>query len=176
MIRMHLRQGEAGLERLDGSPPPVLRVGATVELLASATALSDPEEAQALLAPEKHVILPENTRLLAGVRSDVQGGTVLRGSSDLQVIGWDGALVELRTLEPLVLEYLGGRSSLRPCTCSVPSMPGFESRSINHAFTKISEKFETSRLSHTGNVFERVFYHDTERSAWVPLGGFRLRR
>jgi hypothetical protein len=35
--------------------------------------------------------------------------------------------------------------------------------SLNHAFTKLSETYETWRISHTGNVYTRVFYSGTER-------------
>jgi hypothetical protein len=38
--------------------------------------------------------------------------------------------------------------------------------SLNHAYTKLSEKFETWRISHTGNIYKRV----RERSGkWYPL-------
>ena len=40
--------------------------------------------------------------------------------------------------------------------------------SLNHAYTKLSELFETSRISHTGNIYTRVLYQ--ERNAkWYPL-------
>lgn len=48
---------------------------------------------------------------------------------------------------------------------SFPKAYGLEpARSLNHAFTRLSEKFETHRISHTGNVFQRVFYR--ERGGW----------
>jgi hypothetical protein len=40
--------------------------------------------------------------------------------------------------------------------------------SLNHAYTKLSETFETWRISHTGNIYTRVLYQ--ERSGtWYPL-------
>jgi hypothetical protein len=40
--------------------------------------------------------------------------------------------------------------------------------SLNHAYTRLSEKLETSRISHTGNICTRVLYR--ERSGtWYPL-------
>ncbi len=41
-------------------------------------------------------------------------------------------------------------------------------QSLNHAFTKLSERFETHRLSHTGSVYSRVFYKESD-SHWYPL-------
>jgi hypothetical protein len=45
--------------------------------------------------------------------------------------------------------------------------------SLNHAYTKLSETFETWRISHTGNIYDRVLYqehYDRERNGtWYPL-------
>jgi hypothetical protein len=41
-------------------------------------------------------------------------------------------------------------------------------QSLNHAFTKLSERFETHRLSHTGSVYSRVFYLESN-GYWYPL-------
>jgi len=40
--------------------------------------------------------------------------------------------------------------------------------SLNHAFTKLSEAYETWRISHTGNVYERVLYRE-RNGKWYPL-------
>jgi len=44
--------------------------------------------------------------------------------------------------------------------------------SLNHAFTTLSERYEAHRLSHTGNVYERIFYQDRD-GAWYPLDDLR---
>lgn len=41
-------------------------------------------------------------------------------------------------------------------------------QSLNHAFTMLSERFETHRLSHTGSVYSRVFYQESN-GFWYPL-------
>jgi hypothetical protein len=33
-------------------------------------------------------------------------------------------------------------------------------RSLNHAYTKLSEAFETWRISHTGNIYQHVLYRE----------------
>jgi len=40
--------------------------------------------------------------------------------------------------------------------------------SLNHAYTKLSEAFETWRISHTGNIYTRVFYQESNHK-WYPL-------
>jgi len=45
--------------------------------------------------------------------------------------------------------------------------------SLNHAFTLLSKKYETHRLSNTGNVYTHVFYQE-KNSRWYPLSDLRL--
>ena len=40
--------------------------------------------------------------------------------------------------------------------------------SLNHAFTILSEVYEPWRISHTGNVYTRFFYQESDR-LWYPL-------
>jgi hypothetical protein len=40
--------------------------------------------------------------------------------------------------------------------------------SLNHAYTKLSEVFETWRISHTGNIYTRVLYRE-RNGIWYPL-------
>lgn len=44
--------------------------------------------------------------------------------------------------------------------------------SVNHAFTLLSERFEPWRKSHTGNIYERVFYLEDD-GTWYPLRDLR---
>ena len=44
--------------------------------------------------------------------------------------------------------------------------------SVNHAFTALSEIFEPWRKSHTGNIYDRVFYKEDD-GYWYPLDDLR---
>lgn len=44
--------------------------------------------------------------------------------------------------------------------------------SLNHAFTILSKKYETHRLSNTGNVYTHVFYQE-KNGRWYPLSDLR---
>jgi hypothetical protein len=44
--------------------------------------------------------------------------------------------------------------------------------SLNHAYTKLSEVFERWRISHTGNIYERVLYQE-QNGKWYPLDVLR---
>ena len=61
---------------------------------------------------------------------------------------------------------------LCPCVCAIPSLDK-KAQSLNHAFTLISEAYETLRRSHSGNVFERVYAQD-KTNKWVSLDEIRI--
>lgn len=44
--------------------------------------------------------------------------------------------------------------------------------SLNHAFTRLSEKYEPWRKSHTGNIYDRILYKE-ENGRWYPLNVLR---
>ncbi|MBY6102425.1 hypothetical protein [Marinobacter nauticus] len=47
-----------------------------------------------------------------------------------------------------------------------------EVESLNYAFTLLSERYEPWRRSHTGSVYERIFYQE-ESGVWHPLNVLR---
>jgi hypothetical protein len=62
-----------------------------------------------------------------------------------------------------------GECELFSSSVDFPEELAMESaQSLNHAFTKLSERFETHRLSHTGSVYSRVFYLESDLR-WYPL-------
>ena len=44
--------------------------------------------------------------------------------------------------------------------------------SLNHAFTRLSEAYEPWRISHTGNIYDRILYQEAN-GRWHPLGDLR---
>lgn len=45
--------------------------------------------------------------------------------------------------------------------------------SLNHAYTLLSQAYETHRISNTGNVYTKFFYQDLNES-WYPLDDLRM--
>lgn len=57
----------------------------------------------------------------------------------------------------------------------LPALLGRDSKivnSLNHCFTAISEVFEDGRISHTGNIYRRIYYQESD-GIWYPLGDLR---
>lgn len=77
-----------------------------------------------------------------------------------------GLWLELQGMEPRGLES---------STVTLPEgMDVTAAISVNHAFTLLSERFEPWRKSHTGNIYERVFYGEND-GRWYRLGDLRER-
>jgi hypothetical protein len=58
----------------------------------------------------------------------------------------------------------------------LPKVRNLEARvdSLNQAFTRLSEVFEPWRKAHTGSIYERVFYKESDKR-WGPLDELRNR-
>ena len=60
-------------------------------------------------------------------------------------------------------------------TVALPEATGLNPvDSLNHAFTRLSELFEPWRKAHTGSIYERVFYLESN-GRWYPLKDLRDR-
>jgi hypothetical protein len=87
--------------------------------------------------------------------------------------GYGYLFAEARLQEPLKLRLRGDKEALlENCKCHIPVL-NTEARSLNHAFTLLSMKFETKRISHSGNVFARVYCYSEKRKEWHPLDELR---
>lgn len=65
--------------------------------------------------------------------------------------------------------------SIESGTVDLPKVTGLQPvDSLNHAFTKLSELFEPWRKAHTGSIYERVFYLESN-GRWYPLKDLRNR-
>lgn len=62
---------------------------------------------------------------------------------------------ELSKIEPSELSLPEDVSTRRPM-------------SLNHLYTILSEVYETRRASHTGSIYQRIFYQETD-DRWYPL-------
>lgn len=70
----------------------------------------------------------------------------------------------------LFLRQIGlDRTEILSSSIKLPE--GFDppfAQSLNHAFTLLSERYETHRLSHTGNVYTSMYYLESN-GRWYPL-------
>lgn len=131
-----------------------LKKDISASLQIPAGGFQNPEEAERLVSlTETFEILPAGTILHAPMKD----------------IGDKEIILE----EPLELKFRGTKkATLEDCGCSLPSL-GITAKSVNHAYTKLSEKFEPKRRSHTANVFNTILYLPKGQHNWRPLEELR---
>jgi hypothetical protein len=175
-LRIALRSTGEGFTLLDGSPPPAIVKGTVCELVVRPEALQNPDDRNRFVRDEIIPILSKETPVLLGVSPHSVGNSKALGliCSPQQIgVRTEYWLVEIRLLEDLRIRIRGDQEAkLEPCTCVIPALKR-EATSVNHAFTIISEAYETERLSHTGNVFQRA-YTPVGPKRWQTLDDLRI--
>jgi hypothetical protein len=76
--------------------------------------------------------------------------------------------VDVELMADLNLNFDKKLGVLEDCQCYFPCLKT-QSRSVNHAYTIISEHFEKLRMAKGGNVFKKVYYEDSA-GHWIPIG------
>ena len=173
-IRILVRFKAGNIVRSDGTPLPKVLDGTLGDLVLPSSHLVDEAERRELEEESVMELLPPQTVVLVGLSPGMMDA-IPRGlvkSVDLKA-GYGYLFAEVRLQERLVLRLRGDKDpALEDCRCIIPRL-NVEARSLNHAFTLLSTKFETKRISHTGNVFTRVYCYSESRKAWHPLDELR---
>jgi hypothetical protein len=176
-LRVAVRFDGTKFALLDGSPLPAIAKDAVCELVLRPEQLQNPDDRDRFVRDEVFTILTQGSTVLLGVSPHSVGDPKALGLiCNSQEIGvqteyW---LVEVRLKQDLKIRIRGDQEAkLEPCSCLIPSLER-EATSVNHAFTMISETYETERLSHTGNVFERA-YTPVGPKRWQTLDDLRIK-
>jgi hypothetical protein len=172
-LRLAVKVTEGFCTLVDGSPLPRMKPGAKAELVISPWNIEDPAARAKLLNERRIAFLSAGTSVWARVKED-KISDVLKQFRQNRGPGFSklGPLVEIRLTSDVLLVVRGdGRSALSECECKIPALPEMTCSSINEAYTRVSEAFEPSRRSHTGNIFNCVFHESGYRPA--PLRELR---
>lgn len=168
------------LVQSDGRPLPRMAEGARVQIRVPAVYLQLSEDENHLKQEEMREFLPHGSIVFAAV--DLRGikdriykhqpidqelGYLLDLAEDVrrhhdigdmqQLQPYEG-LIPVRLHEPLTIIRRGLKSyRFMPCKCEILHYPHehAEVNSLNQVLTKISERMEIHRASHTGNAFVR---------------------
>jgi len=159
-----------------GGDLPKLEEGVIGDLIIPSKGVTNEELHLKLHSEETIQILQKDHKLLVLVRLDDIPETEV---VPRQIITNDIYLpinynfVEVILLEPLkLLLRATKKASLKETKCLIPVMDQ-EVQSLNTAYTKISEKYEPKRRSHTGNVFEKCLYYSNSTKKWETLDRLR---
>ena len=174
-LRIGVRFDGAKFVLLDGSALPVLSKDAVADLVLAPESIVDVNVRAHFLGEVLVQILEEHSHILIGVSptmvEDLKSDDLIR--PDVFPIASDYWFVWVRLEADLKLQVRGDQEArLCPCVCAIPSLDK-KAQSLNHAFTLISEAYETLRRSHSGNVFERV-YAQVTAGKWQTLDEIRI--
>jgi hypothetical protein len=140
--------------------------GAFAELRVNATMFLDQKEVENFIKDQTTKFLPKGTMVVAEVKRSGVPADLVTHLIKLNKSAW-GVPFELN--EDLKITLTSGKKGrLEVCECLIPCLGKLITKSINEAYTRISEKFEPERRSHTGNVFSKVYVG--EKTGYLPLG------
>jgi hypothetical protein len=198
-LRIPVKLVDGHWELLYGGGIPV-KDGSVAELRLEKYSISDKSFLATVSAKRSIKILEEGTQLLFALTPDLSLPEVLASHflNPLSVkyehvakISTHARFIRVHLSQPtdaqkrlqldqgglwLKLEGLVDRG-VESSSIKLPPVPGLKKQvasSLNHAFTLLSEVFETQRISHTGNIYESVFYQDSDET-WFPLKDLRNR-
>jgi hypothetical protein len=179
-VRIPLRVVEGEFRPCYGSTMPKLVDGAIVDLVIPEYALSAYDFAR-FRAECTIRLLPRDSVLMIGLRPPGRIPRSLCAQADpskSKVLSDHRTYASVRLLEDLMLCLRRGkRVFLRQSACEVPALgPGAKAKSLNDAYTLLSQKYETDRMSHTGHVFREVFYWDESQELWRRLDDLRIQK
>ncbi len=162
----------------DRQPLPGFDDGAFCEILIDPFHVRDLSRLRGSEADKEVPFLSKGTKLLAQVNGKMVPhdlkGFLHDSPSEIE----NCALVEFSLLGDLNLHLRSrGDATLTDVMCSSPFLEGREdppvAKSVNHSYTLISTYFEPHRKSHSGNVFNKVFYWSVNAASWVSLQTLR---
>lgn len=162
----------------DGAPINELREGTIGDIIVNDFAVGDQSRVKQYNAEREVVFLLKDTQILARIspqsippklREWLIEGKKFIGASAIEIILREDLRLRLRGTK---------EAQLLPCPCVVPALAEIAETeelpaSVNQAYTLISRYFEPHRRSHTGNIFDCVFYRPEQIDIWQPLRHLR---
>jgi hypothetical protein len=159
-----------------GGEMPKLREGAVMDLITEEAAFLDRSELERFNKDDIREILPTGTEMYAVIaRDDQKFHKVAEKIAAFPPPGGATVLIPFKLAGPLRLHLRGTRKAeLMSCLCDLGIEGDEFPTSVNQAYSRLSEKYETWRRSHTGNVFTKVYFRVPGINAARPLEDLRI--
>lgn len=163
---------KGGLKVLGHRSLPKLKEDAIIELRISTYSLLRESDVDEWLKETQVQLFPKGEELRVRISAkDVPEGLSQHVIEEPLISGPSHTVVAVALRAPLTMTTRpSGYAALDPVKCYVPSLKS-SAESLNEAYTVVSSAFEPKRRSHTGNVFQTIFYLD--EGWWVPLDAYR---
>ena len=164
IVRIPVRIQTGKIVQEDGKPIPEMRDNVLGELIVGYHDFKNSKEAAVFNAEQSVVLLPKDHQVflglsLSGLNQDDSKhlkSAVSAFITEKECLVINQLPVEVHLLDDLILTIRGTKNPiLQACRCTIPILENKEARSLNHAYTLISTRYETKRISHSGNAFLR---------------------
>jgi len=174
VVPVTLRGGQ--LVPFYGGAMPKLREGAVMDLITEEAAFLDRSELERFNNESFPEILPTGTEMYAVIaRRDQQFHEVAEKIDASPSPGGDAVLIPFKLAAPLRLHLRGTRKAeLMSCLCDLGIKGEEGPKSVNQAYSRLSEIYESWRRSHTGNVFTKVYFRLGGINVARPLEDLRI--
>jgi hypothetical protein len=174
-VRIGARWHGGCLAPLDERPLPEIQDGTLIEIVLPAWAVTNIKEREELTSRRMLAMLPADSRVFLGLSPPAVPEKDHEKFIHLEkaVTAASYLLAEVVLIEPLEMALDGSqRATLEPCRCQI-SLLNMEAKSLNHALTLLSQRFEPERISHSGNVFRQGFTQ-LNSDRWASLDDLRF--
>ena len=161
------------IEYFYGGDLPRILDGTIGDLVVPEWSLTDQRAVSRLQQDHVVEILPPRSEVMFAVDGNKTPASLKKHLKDGPIPGMNKSHAVALTLgeEPLRLRLRGTKpATLQGVNCWIPSLE-MEAKSLNHAYRLVSERFEPSRISHSGNVFKLGYCKPRDR--WISLGNLR---
>lgn len=157
------------------APLPKLKEGAMVDLYVQSGAIVDPKVIEIFNGNSEEILLPKGTPVMARLSVEKMSAEDTQKLIELKtwpLLGYPTRFAVIILEEDLMIHLRGTKKAeLSAAKCSIPELGNVKARSLNHAYTMLSKRFETGRLASGGNVFESLYVESGNH--WRPLGDLR---
>ena len=160
------------IEYFYGGDLPGILDGTTGDLVVPEWSLTDQREVTRLQQEHVVEILPSGSVVMFAVDGNKTPAKLREHLKDAERVDMKKSHAVALTLgEPLRLRLRGTKyATLEGVNCWIPSLR-LKAGSLNHAYRLVSERFEPSRISHSGNVFKLGYCKPGDR--WISLDVLR---
>ena len=171
-VRIPVKVVNGEMKFFYGGDLPKLKEGTIGDLIVPSYAISDKRQLELLQMEKSEVFLPEGSTLMV----HVQPKNLFEINEELRKFFFSSSEIDQSVggyFTPVVLESalkitLRGtkNAELSDCECRISALLNTTAKSINHSYSLISQSFEKHRISHTGNVFDKVYFEDIGKKWW----------
>lgn len=146
----------------DGKKLPAIKEGARAEIVIPSFYIEDQKIKAEYNKEQIYSFFPAKTNLFAELYVRSFDNLTDEEKNALELYQ-NRYLVEIELIDELNIKDRGTKyPRLEACKCKVVKLKDFEAKSLNEIYSKLSQKYESHRMSHTGNVFDKIYYFQDE--------------